>query len=519
MLAAVTVIARAKIGVYDISQDTRTAYDGTIDIYTRMARATQQLGTTQAELFTVTEAINKSLIISGSSATAAEAALIQLGQGLQSGTLRGEELNSVLEQTPRLAQALADGMGIPLGKLREFGKDGKITSDNLINALLDQADNLDREYTRMGANVGQAMTVLNNSFGHLISGANKSTSATELLAGAIIDVAGNIDQWADSNRALIDQKLPEYIDKFKGNIDDIWNFLSANHDIMEYGLVGLAIGGRKGALLLAGYAAFADTWENYVTGIRGQTQYLMESQEAMRRSANVPMNWSSASGSNEFLNALRSEQGDIQIGMLQAHADAVEKVGDKYDKAGEKVNNFGGIIIDTITEKWATARQSLLDQTATAGLTGLARELAEIDIKAAGLRAEFGQRGEIDTWAASMREAAVSAENLKDGLAMQEHVSALFEQEMERRNAATREYRDLMDELSMAVLPEHVRQVEEINRRYAGLERQVTDLAGEGFLTLEQAQQWVDGLGANMASAFDSLAKKEQETLSVMSFS
>jgi tape measure domain-containing protein len=62
------------------------------------------------------------------------AALTQLSQGLASGTLRGEELNSVMEQTPRLAQALAQGMGVSIGQLRAMGAEGRITSLAVIEA-------------------------------------------------------------------------------------------------------------------------------------------------------------------------------------------------------------------------------------------------------------------------------------------------------------------------------------------------------------------------------------------------
>lgn len=253
--------------LYNISQESRNSYSGTIDLYTRMARSTEQLGVSQNDLLSITEAINKALIISGASSQASEAALIQLGQGMAAGALRGEELNSVLEQAPRLAKALADGMGVDVGKLKDLGKEGLITSEKVVSALLIQADSIDKEYSRMGATVGQSVTVLNNSIGHLISGANESTSATELLAGAIIDVSKNVDHWADSNRELIDQKLPEYIGKIESGISSMWNLISNNAEVLEYGLIGLALGGRKGALIAAGMGQHIKDMTDYYNGL------------------------------------------------------------------------------------------------------------------------------------------------------------------------------------------------------------------------------------------------------------
>lgn len=97
--------------LFEISRDTRQSFESTAGLYFRLASSVKELGYSQQELADVTRTISQSLIISGASADSANAALVQLGQGLASGTLRGDELNSVLEQSPRLAQMIADGMG------------------------------------------------------------------------------------------------------------------------------------------------------------------------------------------------------------------------------------------------------------------------------------------------------------------------------------------------------------------------------------------------------------------------
>ena len=49
--------------------------------------------------------------------------------------LRGEELNSVMEQSPRLAQALADGLGVPIGALRKLGEQGMYYANQIKEEL------------------------------------------------------------------------------------------------------------------------------------------------------------------------------------------------------------------------------------------------------------------------------------------------------------------------------------------------------------------------------------------------
>ena len=91
----------------NIANETRVGFAGVVDIHARLAMSLERLHPSQEKMLEATKAINKSLIISGSSAQSAEAALIQLGQGLASDALRGQELMSVMEQTPRLAKAIS----------------------------------------------------------------------------------------------------------------------------------------------------------------------------------------------------------------------------------------------------------------------------------------------------------------------------------------------------------------------------------------------------------------------------
>ncbi|MFV3334246.1 tape measure protein [Pseudomonas sp. NY15437] len=78
-------------------------------------------------------------LISGASAEEADASIIQFAQALGAGALRGDEFNSVAEQTPRLMRALADGLGVARGALKQMANDGQLTANVVINALLKHA--------------------------------------------------------------------------------------------------------------------------------------------------------------------------------------------------------------------------------------------------------------------------------------------------------------------------------------------------------------------------------------------
>jgi tape measure domain-containing protein len=186
-------LASVQASLYQISQRTRTDLSATADLYTQMARSSDQLGLSTNQILSITESVNKALIVSGASAESAQAALIQLGQGMASGTLRGEELNSVMEQTPRLAKMIADGLGITIGQLRQYGKDGKLSAEAVTEALLNQAKVIDEEFQQMGTTIGQAMIELNNAYESVIADANKASGGTDTVSFAIENLAKTID--------------------------------------------------------------------------------------------------------------------------------------------------------------------------------------------------------------------------------------------------------------------------------------------------------------------------------------
>lgn len=70
--------------------------------------------------------------------------MLQLTQAMSAGVLRGEELNSVLEQAPTITQAIAEYLGVSTGKLREMASQGEVTADVVKNALFELAGETDK---------------------------------------------------------------------------------------------------------------------------------------------------------------------------------------------------------------------------------------------------------------------------------------------------------------------------------------------------------------------------------------
>lgn len=147
-----------------MANNTGSSLESTVSLYTRLANATKGVGYSQEQLLNVTDAINKAFVVSGASAQEASNAAIQLSQGLASGALRGEELNSVMEQGPRLTRVFADYLGVSNGQIRAMAAEGKITAEVVTNALLGSLSELNEELARMPRRFENASTALKNNF-------------------------------------------------------------------------------------------------------------------------------------------------------------------------------------------------------------------------------------------------------------------------------------------------------------------------------------------------------------------
>lgn len=146
-----------------LANETGQSLETTVQLYAKLSRATQDLGLSQDQLFTVTKAINQAFVVSGATAQESSAAMLQLSQGMASGVLRGEELNSVMENGPRLARALADGLGVSIGELRRMGAEGELTAQKVAGALLKMSGSISSEFDQMPMTVGRAIQEIQNN--------------------------------------------------------------------------------------------------------------------------------------------------------------------------------------------------------------------------------------------------------------------------------------------------------------------------------------------------------------------
>lgn len=126
--------------LFDAAQRSRGDYQDTADMAAKLGTLAPDAFGSTAEVVAFAEQINKQFALAGTSAQGAQAAMLQLTQAMSSGVLRGEELNSVLEQAPTITRAIAAYMGVTIGEMRQLASEGRITADVVKAAVFAAAE-------------------------------------------------------------------------------------------------------------------------------------------------------------------------------------------------------------------------------------------------------------------------------------------------------------------------------------------------------------------------------------------
>ena len=144
------------------AQRSRAAYLDTASAIASMGANAGAAFSGNDELIAFMEQVNKQFVIGGASAQGQSAAMLQLTQAMAAGALRGEELNSILENAPGIARAIESYMGIAEGSIKQYAQEGAITAEVVKNALFAAADETNAKFESMPMTWGQIWTSMQN---------------------------------------------------------------------------------------------------------------------------------------------------------------------------------------------------------------------------------------------------------------------------------------------------------------------------------------------------------------------
>jgi len=191
-------LAQVQDELFAITRRTRGGFSETVELYQKLALQAGSLGLKQQDLLQITENVNKVIAIAGVGSVQASAGILQLSQAFASGRLQGDEFRSISENIPPLLTIFAKELGVTRGELKKLGSEGKITSEVIATALLKETENINDSFSKLSSTLGQATTVLGDSFLNLIGKFNETTGAADFLAEAMLKASQGIDKFAES---------------------------------------------------------------------------------------------------------------------------------------------------------------------------------------------------------------------------------------------------------------------------------------------------------------------------------
>ena len=179
--------------LFSVSNETRSSLKSSVELYSRLAVNAKNLGASQESLIGFTKSLNQAVILSGAGMVESENAIIQLSQGMASGVLQGDELRSVLEQLPIVADVIAKHMNITRGQLRKLGSEGKISAETILAAFESAREELENRFANTIPTIGQSFVVLKNYTIDLLGRFDEAVGLTKLLSLSMYALAQNLE--------------------------------------------------------------------------------------------------------------------------------------------------------------------------------------------------------------------------------------------------------------------------------------------------------------------------------------
>ncbi|EIQ3049947.1 tape measure protein [Escherichia coli] len=176
-------------GILEISKRTGMKIEDTTKLWENLTSALSNSNATSGQILQLTETLQQIGRIGGSSSEEAANALRQLGQSINGGIVRAEEFNSIMESMPELWRRVAKQMGISMGELRRRMLEGKLTAEDVVNAILKGSGEIEKEFNKLPTTTEQALSQLNTDFGLLLETIDQTLHVTELVGRGVKTLA------------------------------------------------------------------------------------------------------------------------------------------------------------------------------------------------------------------------------------------------------------------------------------------------------------------------------------------
>jgi tape measure domain-containing protein len=191
-------LQRIRRDVIETAVETRTSLELTGTLYGRLTRASENLALSEDKRLRLTKIVNQSAKIGQTTLQEQASGIRQLAQALESDRFQGDELRSVAENTPVLARAIADGLQVSIGELRELGAAGELNAERVVNALLSVEDQINDRFSRTVVRLGEGWDVATAGAIEYFGELDESRGISESIGKQLISIGDNFDVIGDA---------------------------------------------------------------------------------------------------------------------------------------------------------------------------------------------------------------------------------------------------------------------------------------------------------------------------------
>lgn len=252
--------ARSMSDLVKGADDARAGIESYTDLYAKLMRSASGVAKNEEEIARATNIVSKAFVAGGAAASEQAAAVLQLGQALASGNLQGDELRSIRENAPLLAEAIAKEFNTTIGGLKDLGAEGKLTTDRVFKAILEAGNSIEQQFAATSATMTDGFTRIRNALVEFVGIGGQASGVSQSVTQGLMLIADNFDKVADAGMIvvgvlagqLVGRALPALIAKFADAGVSAKKFFEALKAAQSLGGVLTAIGGAGPLFALGG---------------------------------------------------------------------------------------------------------------------------------------------------------------------------------------------------------------------------------------------------------------------------
>lgn len=265
--------AELQTDIYNAANDSHAAYQDTAAMVGKLGLMAGDAFSSSSEIVDFAEQVSKQFVISGASAGEASNAMLQLTQAMASGVLRGDELNSIFENSPTLIQTIADYLGVPIGEIRNMASEGEITADIIKKAMFKAANSTDAKFEAMGMTFGQAWTIFQNKSNRAFQGVFTQMGQlanSDELDGFLNGLAGGVETAASIVSTIGSISTQPFMQELITDVGTGFTTAQNNFSSAWSGFVTQVT--TDAPTISANFSGMQDSWEKFFGVVSGDVE-------------------------------------------------------------------------------------------------------------------------------------------------------------------------------------------------------------------------------------------------------